>query len=132
MQRTELGIFLAKKRLDKGFTLKKMCGDIGVSAAFMSAVESGNRILSPRVVDRLAEIFGLNGEEKNGLVVLSNSSRKRMRYADLSKDERSIIHYFLEALKSLPEEDKKSLVEMLKSSEPNFFKFILQREKKSS
>ena len=46
-------------------TLKELGYEIGITAAYLSDIEKGNRFPSKRVLDKFIDIFKLDGEEKN-------------------------------------------------------------------
>ena len=60
---TEYGKFLRKLRIDQGQTLKIMAEKLGVSSAFLSAVENGKKKIPKTWETKLATEYELNGEQ---------------------------------------------------------------------
>jgi transcriptional regulator with XRE-family HTH domain len=55
---TEIGKFLRKERIDRSLLLKDMAEGIGVSAAYLSTIETGKRQVTRDLVMKLAEFLG--------------------------------------------------------------------------
>lgn len=70
------GEYIAKKRVEKGITLRKMADMLGCSAPFLSDVERDRR--NPFEMDkleRLSQILGLDQEEKATMLDLAGKKR---------------------------------------------------------
>lgn len=55
---TEIGKFLRKIRIDRGWLLKDMADAVGISAAHLSTIETGKRQITQDLVRRLADVLG--------------------------------------------------------------------------
>ena len=62
--KTELGIFLAKLRIAKQELLKDMAEKLGVTSAFLSAVENGKKKIPESWKSIIVEMYSLNEDEK--------------------------------------------------------------------
>ena len=63
------GQFLREKRVEKGFSLRKFAGLVGISPTYLSQVEQG-KIAKPPTAERvkkMAELLGENSDEWIGL-----------------------------------------------------------------
>lgn len=58
-----LGRMLRKFRRDRGLTLREMAAAIGVSAAFISSIETGKKKVPGDFIDRVRKVYILKGEE---------------------------------------------------------------------
>lgn len=70
------GEYIAKKRIEKGITLRKMADMLGCSAPFLSDVERDRR--NPFELDKLellSNILGLTPEEKATMLDLAGKKR---------------------------------------------------------
>ncbi len=72
--------YLLLKRKEKKFTLRKFAMLIGISPAFLSDLESGNRSFPanskkyPNLLENIAIALNLNGEDKELLISLASKS----------------------------------------------------------
>lgn len=66
--------WLKKLRLDCNKTQKEIACDVGITAAFYSMIETGDRRPSPRVARRIADILGFSDEWYRLLEEISNSA----------------------------------------------------------
>lgn len=73
---TPFGVKIKELRARRGITQKKMADDLGVSAAYLSALEHGNRGQpGPGLVMQICGYFGLiwdEAEELKGLALISH------------------------------------------------------------
>ena len=60
---TEYGKFLRKLRIDQGQILKTMAEKLGVSSAFLSAVENGKKKIPKTWEEKLVKEYKLDGEQ---------------------------------------------------------------------
>ncbi|MCL2017284.1 MAG: helix-turn-helix domain-containing protein [Alphaproteobacteria bacterium] len=65
---TELGKWLKIFRLSEGIRLYDMAKKIGVSSAFLSAIETGNKTTPVSFFDRLTSVYNLSSEQKSELM----------------------------------------------------------------
>lgn len=91
---TELGKFLRKLRVDNDELMKQMADRLGLASSTLSSIESGRRKASEEFVKKVANVYGLTGEQRAGL---------RDAY-DRSKDEVEL------CIKGLPNQDQRLAV----------------------
>ncbi len=60
---TSVGRFLRKTRIDEGEILRDMAKKLGVSSAFLSAVENGKKKLPEAWLPKLEELYSLTPEQ---------------------------------------------------------------------
>lgn len=75
-QYQNFGEFLQKKREERQITLRKMAGDLGMSAPYLSDIEKGRR--NPPEMEKLqliAQILLLSDEEKTVMLDLAGKMR---------------------------------------------------------
>lgn len=60
---TSFGKFSRKLRIDHGELLKEMANKLGVTSAYLSAVEVGKRSVPEDWINKIAVIYGLAAEE---------------------------------------------------------------------
>jgi transcriptional regulator with XRE-family HTH domain len=75
MHVTAFGDFVRRRRLDLGMTLKDMAGQLGVSNAFLSAVELGRKRIPDSWDEVLPKILVLSENQKNELLNRMESCR---------------------------------------------------------
>ncbi|MBB1518941.1 helix-turn-helix domain-containing protein [Aquipseudomonas guryensis] len=56
---TEFGKLLRKARIDHGLLLKDMAEGLGVSSAYLSAVETGKKTVSDELIRKVAAYLGI-------------------------------------------------------------------------
>ncbi len=66
--------WLKKLRLQKNKTQKTVAEETGITDAFYSMIEKGNRRPSPQVAKRIADILGFSDEWYRLLEATSNSA----------------------------------------------------------
>lgn len=76
---TDFGRFLRKIRIDHGEILKEMADKLGVTASYLSAIETGKRAIPEKWGNIIAEMYNLNEEEKRQLRNAEDSSVKNIR-----------------------------------------------------
>jgi len=57
---TEFGKLLRKARIDRGLLLKEMAEGLGVSSAYLSAVETGKKSVSDELARKAASYLGID------------------------------------------------------------------------
>ena len=60
---TSIGRFLRKLRIDNGEILKDMAEALGVSSAFLSAVENGKKKMPEGWIEKLKSIYSFTAEQ---------------------------------------------------------------------
>lgn len=76
---TPFGERMRKLRADRGITLKRMAADLGVSSAYLSALEHGMRGRPGwHLVQRILEYFNIIWDEADEVVRLARISHPRI------------------------------------------------------
>ncbi|NOL51802.1 helix-turn-helix domain-containing protein [Pelistega suis] len=75
MQLTKFGQFIRKYRINNLILLKHMADCLGVSSAFLSAVETGKKNLPPDFEKKLLEKYTFSKEEKQELLTSIDNSK---------------------------------------------------------
>ena len=89
---TEFGKFTRKLRIEINETLYNMAQKLGVSSAFLSSVEIGNKSIPKNWLELLSEKYNLNKEQKEELekvIALSNKIMK-VDFTNKNLDEREL------------------------------------------
>lgn len=83
-------ILLRRFRFDNGISLKEMAEKLGVSSAFLSAVERGKKQISKNLIKKICEIYRIN---KTSLINATLYSRNKITVdlSILSSDDREQI-----------------------------------------
>lgn len=114
---TAFGKFCRKLRIDKGDLLKDMANSLGVSAAYLSAVEVGKRNVPEDWVSRIAEIYGLAENELSEMKEAYEQTITQIKI-DLSGDSpnrRQTAMVFAREFKEFDDEGLAELLETMKN-----------------
>lgn len=108
---TQLGKELKKLRIDLGITLMGMSKLINISAAFLSAVETGRKRVPDNFLDTLASNFPAVAKERPKYEVLINQARKevRMPLDEANFDDAMLATALARRFSSLSAEEKERL-----------------------
>lgn len=111
------GKFVRRLRIDRGVKLKDMADSIGVSSAFLSAVETGNRPIPDTVVSGVRDYFCLIGEqlqELQSVVELSRTDFKISLPRDADDVSRNLIAAFARRFDELDVDKKEQILALLR------------------
>ncbi|MCF0217153.1 MAG: helix-turn-helix domain-containing protein [Fibrobacteraceae bacterium] len=103
---TELGKFLRKLRIDANLYLKDMAESLGVTSAFLSAVENGNRKMPESWKECLPKKFNLNDDARNDFFDAVEKSSKEVSISleDVSEKNRDLAISFARTFPNLDEQ----------------------------
>lgn len=120
---TPFGQFVRKKRIDKFITLKDMAEELGVSSAFLSAVEMGKKRVPEDWTSKISTYLELSSDEKKELLNFIDQSRKTLKIdlEGFSPKRRETFFAFARKFQDLSPEDMKKL--------QAFFENVEEREK---
>lgn len=76
---TDFGRYLRKLRIDCGELIRDMAGKLGVTASYLSAVETGKRNIPETWVDDIAALYSLNDAAKHDLDEAAVNSAKTLK-----------------------------------------------------
>ena len=102
---TLFGREVRKRRIDVGVTLKEMADAIGVSAAFLSAVEMGKRNAGDSIVSKSILFFDEHGVNAKELRSYAEQSREeiKIRIRDAREDQQKMVVALARRFSSLTE-----------------------------
>ncbi|WP_312605617.1 helix-turn-helix domain-containing protein [Kosakonia cowanii] len=113
---TNFGKYLRKLRIDRGMVLKDMAEMIGVSSAYLSAIELGKRAIPDDLISDVVKGFGLSkkeGEKLSKYAQLSQPSIK-VDMSDANDQNKELMLVFARKFKDLSPDQLDKLNKMLK------------------
>lgn len=115
---TPFGERVRHLRTAKGISLKRMAADLHVSAAYLSALEHGNRGRpAPGLVMQIAGYLGCIWDEAEELKALAELSHPRvvLDTAGVSAPRTELANRLAASIRDLPDETILRLLEMVKA-----------------
>ena len=115
---TSLGKFLRTLRIENGEILKDMAENLGVSSAFLSAVENGKKKLPDSWYEKLTKVYSLTKSEQEELkkAVMESSDIVELDIAHSTCYQRNLAVSFAREFNSIDEDLCKKLLDLLKKS----------------
>lgn len=112
---TALGKALRKLRIDQGLLLKDMAEAIGVSSAFLSAVETGRKKVPGNFVDRICDAYNLGFDERFELEEAVEKAQKEVsiNLVGVSPESRGLALAFAKRFESLDQMETARLFAIL-------------------
>lgn len=117
---TPFGRRIRELRAEHGVTLKDMAEAVGVSSAYLSALEHGRRSRpSWYLVQRMITYFNLIWDEAEELVRLANRSHPRITIdtAGLAPEATELAHLLSERIADLDHDRLQALIHMLRGED---------------
>ena len=116
---TEFGKALRKIRIDRQQLLRDMADKLGVSSAYLSAVETGKSRIPQDWVSKIASIYSLSCEEQADLQSAADNSvfDVTISLVNASEQKRNAVLSFARALDGLNDEDLKRIMASMKGKE---------------
>ena len=113
---TQIGRFLRKLRIDNGEILKDMAAALGVSSAFLSAVENGKKKMPEGWVKKLTDIYSFTAEQTEELqtAVMDTNHTVELNLQNATPGNRALALSFAREFDSLDDETSKKIFEILK------------------
>lgn len=113
---TEFGKALRKIRIDRQQLLKDMADNLGVSSAYLSAVETGKRRIPQDWVSKIATIYSLDSDSKANLQKAADNSvfDVTISLVNASEEKRNAVLSFARALDGLNDEDLRKIMSSMK------------------
>ena len=114
---TEFGKFNRKLRIDKGELLKDMAKKLGVTVAYLSAVEVGRRKIPEKWLSMLAILYDLSAEDTTKMysAYYQSIDEIKINLSNQSPSYREIATMFARELNSLTESELKVLLRKMHS-----------------
>lgn len=91
---TDFGKTIRKARVDIGTTLAAMAADLGVSAAFLSGLETGRKNISDEWIVKISAYFSGKGIEVPRLAEMADVSNKSVSIAGCDPQKQMLIAGF--------------------------------------
>jgi Zn-dependent peptidase ImmA (M78 family)/plasmid maintenance system antidote protein VapI len=107
---TPFGVEMRKLRLNRNLRLFDVASSLGVTSAFLSAVETGRKSIPDGFLVKLSRALNISTEEVANLRKAIDRTRKEVRVDDKAGHERELIAAFARRLDNVPA----SLIEELK------------------
>ena len=85
MPATEYGKYLKKLRIDKDKTLAAMAKDMGIAPSYLSAIESGERVITVDFTEKISEKYSLDDTAKDELRELELKTPRNAVQLDFKK-----------------------------------------------
>jgi transcriptional regulator with XRE-family HTH domain len=116
-----LGKEIRKMRLDHEDTprLKDMAEALGVSSAYLSAIETGRKSASPALVDKICDLFKADDAKRQELRRLAMNSTKyvQLQLTGQSSKSRELATAFARRFPSLDEDTVETLLQVIQQDE---------------
>ena len=108
---TSVGRFLRKLRIDEGEILRDMAKKLGVSSAFLSAVENGKKKVPEVWITKLEELYSLTPVQVTELkdAIIESSDTIELNIRNASSANRQLAVSFARQFDTLDEETTKKL-----------------------
>lgn len=99
---TPFGIAVRKLRLDRGLKLRDMALCLGLTSAFVSAIETGRKPIPRDYIDSIAQTFSLSEQETQALKHAEDESRTTVKVDSLKAADRALIASLARKVNELP------------------------------
>lgn len=113
---TEFGKICRKIRIESNELMADMASNLGVSTAFLSAVEHGRKKVPDGWVDMISEIYNIDEVTTRKIknAALESIKQVRINLEDKSDSEKELVVAFARSFEKMTEEDKERLLELLR------------------
>ena len=112
---TSIGRFLRKLRIDRGEILKDMAEALGVSSAFLSAVENGKKKMPEGWTEKLKAIYSFTAAQTEELqaAVIDTNDAVELNLQNATPRNRVLAISFAREFDSLDDETSRKIIEIL-------------------
>lgn len=113
--KTKIGEELRRIRISAGENLRVMADKLGVSSAFLSAVENGKKNLPDGVLYKLKDVYSLSIEETEAVKNAALESQKTIsiNLEQISDSQKSLAVCFARQFTELDEETNRHIMDIL-------------------
>ena len=113
---TSVGNFFRQLRINRGEILRDMAQNLGVSSAFLSAVENGKKRVPDARISKLEKIYSLTPAQMAELkeAIMESSNIIELNIQNASMGNRQLAVSFARQFDTLDEETSQKLFEILK------------------
>lgn len=101
---TPFGKALRQLRMERGLKLLDVAEALGVSSAYVSAIETGRKPIPDGFVSQIGRALKLSEEERNKLRRAADRTRKEVRVEKLQENQRELVAAFARKFDDLPDE----------------------------
>jgi HTH-type transcriptional regulator, competence development regulator len=109
---TPYGKIIRKIRIDAECTLRDMAKKVGVTPAFLSAIETGAKAVPVNLIEKISQIFGLDAATKAELKTAAEQSRKEYKISPAQRD-RELVAMFARQFDKIDEDQKARIKRIL-------------------
>ena len=109
---TELGKALRKLRIDREMRMKDMAKAMGVSVAFLSAVELGDKTMPMDKLETLIKTLDIDAREAAKLRMLAAKTKQTVRIA-VRPSSRDLVTAFARVVHNLGQDDRATIMRIL-------------------
>lgn len=113
MKLTSFGRLVRKLRIELDLTLGEMAKEIGISTAYLSAMETGRRPVTEDVVASATKFFKRKGIDAGELRSVVDRQSTEVNVARLAADERALVAAFARKVTSLNPEKRGEIEKIL-------------------
>ncbi len=115
MKPTEFGKYLRKLRIDHGEVMKEMADKLGITTAYLSAIELGKRAPLNDLVSQIEQKYGLGqGESERLSSVMATSMREvKMDLDEYSAMDKELAVFFARKFPQMGMEEKEQMRKIL-------------------
>lgn len=113
--RTRLGDFLRSIRMKANISLRKMANDLGISPAFLSAVENGKKKMPDSWFALVPDTYGLSDGEVNEFkdIAYESFDTVELNIAKASENNKKLAIRFARRFDDIDEKTSEELLELL-------------------
>ena len=114
---TSFGKELRKYRIDNDILLGEMASKIGVSASFLSSVETGKKKLTEKIINNIFSAYEIKDETKSIMSMCArNTMASQNKITVYGRDEdKELVAQFARELPTTSDEIIRKILEQLKS-----------------
>lgn len=114
--KTKIADELRKLRLESGENLKVMAEKLGVSSAFLSAIENGKKNMPESVLCKMQDIYSLSDARVESFRTAALESQKSisLNLENASDNNRELAVCFARQFKDIDDETNKKIMDLLR------------------
>ena len=112
---TAFGKALRKLRIDRGEILKSMADQLGISSSYLSAIETGKRVIPEDFITRLSQLYTLSGEDIQQLenAKLQGMTEVKLDLNNVSFEKRNAALVFARKFEEMDEQTVNKILSVL-------------------
>lgn len=110
---TSFGKFLRKLRIDNGELLKDMSQRLGVTVAYLSAVENGKRDIPDKWLDIIKNDYMLSEQDYVKMQEAAYEDKESIKISFGNVEDKNLVLSFAREFHELSEDEKKGILNVL-------------------